>query len=354
MKFLEYTAIAIFVSTLLSACTSVSSRNASTAPRSNNGIVYSLPKRLIDVKVEFSEDGNHTLAVSGGSYYPDSRAEYRFIARIHSGKVGSNNSKLSAPGGLLSNADAAYTGQAAELGKAVGSLAGTLGTIGKSGAFGTGWANLGMLPASSCNRKTSASRSIPFSEFIDGKYTYNPLPNTPACSSVVVIIKRLGDTKDYTPIEPQSKGERSNGLWHRIELPYLVTATVGDNLSTSTLIMLPDESPKYFAEMGSGLFADSTSKMTFSNGVLTGTDRDNDSEVIALLKIPASLISAYTSAIGDVFSNFSTGKKQEANSEIARLNRDLVIRQLDACRAAIAQSQSEDAIKQLCTIPPLQ
>jgi len=346
MKDLAWPALWFLVALVVTGCTSVSSRMAATTPRDNNGLVYSLPNRLIDVNVEFSDEGEHKITVTGGSYYPDASDNARYMARIHKGKVGTIKSTLTTSGGLLASADAKYTGQSAELAKAIGALGGAASLRGDPGSPER--------DASACNRKLAVTRSVPLSDFKNYQFDFNPLDGSPACANVSVEVKRI-DGSPKPPIDnPPTPGKRSNGLWYRVELPYLVTAKLGDSAIATALAMLPDESPRFFVQMDAGIFADTENKMVFTNGVLTGYEKSNDSEVIALFKLPAAIISAYAEAVGDVFSNFSSAKEHEVNAEIARINRELVLRKIETCNLAISQQQPADTIKELCAIPPLQ
>ncbi|MEL1262851.1 hypothetical protein [Pseudoxanthomonas putridarboris] len=327
----------------MAGCASVSSRLSTPAPRDNNGLVYSLPNRLIDVRVEFSGEGQHKLTVEGGSYYPDAADESRYVARIHKGKVGTIKATLATSGGLLTSADAKYTGQSAELAKAIGAAAGVVG----SRSHGV------VTDAAECKRTLTVTRSLPLSEFTDYKAEFNPLDGDPACANVSLEVKRIDGSPRSPPSSTPTAGKRANGLWYRVELPYLVTAKLGDSAIATALVMLPDESPRYFVGMDAGIFADADNKMVFTNGMLTSYEKSNDSEVIALFKLPAAIISAYASAVGDIFSNFSTAEKHEVNAEIARINRELVLQKIESCNHAISQKQPADVVKELCTIPPL-
>lgn len=344
MSIIVRSTLALATAFAVAGCTSVSSRLAAPSADANNGLVYSLPNRMMDVQVDFSETGDHTIKVQGGRYYADGDDSSRYVARIHRGKVGKVAAKLITSGGLLASADSTYTGQAADFAQAIGSAIGVGQAPGPRGSFQPE-------DHAHCNRKLTLSHSVALPMFDKNKAvtSFNALGGSASCARVTLTITREGAFAPSNGV----KGARIDGLWYRVELPYKVIAQIGDGASTTALIMLPDESPTFFVEMDAGIFADSQGKMVFTNGMLTTYERNNDSEVISLLKLPAGVVAAYATAVGAVFSNFSAAGKHTVNAEVAEINREILRRKVEACNLAISSNQPGDTIKELCNIQPL-
>lgn len=353
MKIILLSTLGLVAALALAGCTSVSSRMASTDPNKNNGIVYSLPNRMIDVQVDFSETGDHKITVKGGNYYSDGDDKSRYVARIHRGKIGKVAAKLTTSAGLLATADAKYTGQADEFAKALGSALGFVGAARDR-------EDIKNDDPAHCKRNLTASHSIPLpdsAKFYNATAieSINALGGNAQCAQVSIVVTRVGTFSPYIYKESDNshKTTRTDGLWYRVGLPYTVRAQIGDGAIATALIMFPDESHPFFVKMESGIFADAESKLIFTNGMLTTYEKNNDSEVISLLKLPAGVISAYAEAVGNIFSNFSTAEKHEINAQVAEINREIMLRKIETCNLAISQNQPADTIKELCNIQPL-
>jgi hypothetical protein len=100
-----------------------------------------------------------------------------------------------------------------------------------------------------------------------------------------------------------------SGIFFRHELPYLVTIKGGNKqprTETDTVITSPDESETNFFPVKRSFFANNTANITITEGVITGVDQTTKSELAAAVGLPATFISSYMSAIGQLFSGFST------------------------------------------------
>lgn len=325
----------------VTGCTSVSSVPAKSL-KHPNGVVYVLPNRLIDVQVQFSTTGKHSISVKGGSYYPDADPASIFVARAHEGKIGSIKASLTTSNGLLQTAESTYTGKADEFATAVGDALGAVNGRAVSPS------EPGSVDACKAQDLT-VSLSIPL---VDRGKKLFALGDKARCSEVTLTVDPLFDDTLPSMLAVKKK-PRKDGLWYRIELPYQVTAALGQKTYTTSVVMLPDDSPAFFVEMESGIFADANNKVGFSNGILTSYEGGNDSEVISLLKLPAGIIAAYATAVGAVFSNFSAADKHEINSEITKINQQLMLEKIEACKVAMEREQPEETIASLCGLTPL-
>lgn len=132
-----------------------------------------------------------------------------------------------------------------------------------------------------------------------------------------------------------NKGHSLPGLFYKQDLPYIVTVKHGEAKS-QFIALSPNESKIYFAPIVKTLFTDNTSDISLVNGVVTTLRENTDSEILALTKIPADALGAYTDSIGKVFSGIGTSlkaQKESVSSEISLLNNMAKIRQ---CQVAIA------------------
>ena len=112
-------------------------------------------------------------------------------------------------------------------------------------------------------------------------------------------------------------------------------------------VMLPNHSPVQFLPVEKSLFANNSSDVTFSYGVLKKYGQTVDGEVLALVKLPADILKAYFAAIGAMF----TSRKSAATEEAAYLEALLQLTKKQAstekCLAAY-QSGDESEIQKDC------
>jgi hypothetical protein len=115
-----------------------------------------------------------------------------------------------------------------------------------------------------------------------------------------------------------------SGLFFRHELPYVVTVQgQGDRPTESdTVITSPDESVTNFFPVKRSFFANNTANITVTDGVITGVDQTTKSELAAALGLPATVITSYTTAVGQLLSGLSTisGNQQKLIQQILATN----------------------------------
>lgn len=169
--------------------------------------------------------------------------------------------------------------------------------------------------------------------------------------TVTRIGSNLGGSTDKLP-HTLGRTEH-NGIFYRQELPYHVTVTrnrSGVEEKREFVVFSPSGAPIRFLPIPSSTFADSPAVLTFQDGVLTASDETRASEVAGLLKLPADVIGAYFSAIGNLF---KSGKDiAEAERQILEERNKLLVEQLkrDNCNAAIKAGLKDDALKAACGI----
>ena len=182
---------------------------------------------------------------------------------------------------------------------------------------------------------------------IDGQIDKTDLnsPNHPKADEKVPGSKT--DTTDPdSPTHLKAHG-KVPGIFYRLNRPYIATASAPGVFQTK-LLFTPNESPNYFLPYGRTLFAANDGKIELTEGVLKKYTQENDGELVALLNAPASVLSAYFTAVGNVFTAFQA---KDLN-QITRLENDLKMdalqRKLDKCKAAAKANDDATWASQQC------
>lgn len=336
-----------FAVVVLASCASVKNK-----PAGNVGLAYSLPNRMVDITTDFTDSGQISVSVTGGAYYADPSPNAQSAVQIRRSWIGKNDVKLATSNGLLTSAKATYTGQSEDLAKSIGSVLGVI--------HGRSVADALVASPSPCNKTASIKHSIPLAELL----TQQPYPlrvlglsNAQDCDLIEISISQLGATGALEPIRSQKReGVGTNGtagLWYRTNQLYVVHAQAkATGVQVRAPVFLPDQSKSYYIKMQNGVFASSTTELKFSDGMLTSYDRSADSEAIALLKLPAGVIAAYASAVGEVFTNFKSVDTTDANEQLHEVRMLLFMQKMEACKTAVASKQPEATIAELCSIEP--
>lgn len=103
----------------------------------------------------------------------------------------------------------------------------------------------------------------------------------------------------------------NSGIFYKHELPYLVFVTgpkdkTGNSTVAITVLTSPDESKIGFFPVKRSFFSNNTANVSLTDGVLTGVDQTTDGELTAALSLPATVITSYTSAIGNMLGSLTT------------------------------------------------
>lgn len=172
----------------------------------------------------------------------------------------------------------------------------------------------------------------------------------PVCGNVTVSIQRAQPGNPTTVGHVDSPLHLGNGavvpgVFYRLNRPYIATASA-DGQHMTKLLFVPNESPNLFLPYGRTLFAANDGKIELTDGILKKYEQANDGELVALLKFPASVLSAYFTAVGNVFSAFAGRDKNEVDRLTNELKMDALKRKLDKCKDA-AQKKDDDAWKAL-------
>jgi hypothetical protein len=76
-------------------------------------------------------------------------------------------------------------------------------------------------------------------------------------------------------------------------------------IEIDTVIASPDESETDFFPVKRSFFADNTANIAITDGVITSVNQTTKSEVAAAVGLPATFISSYTTAVGQLLSGLS-------------------------------------------------
>lgn len=160
----------------------------------------------------------------------------------------------------------------------------------------------------------------------------------------------LSPGKNSSRVSPGT-GTQTAGLFYRQSLPYKIT--VSDEGAPENkrefIVFSPSEAPIGFMPISRSFFANNSAKLTFSDGMPTGYEQSMDGELVALAKLPASVLSAYFAAIGETFAAF----KKNASSEKEYLDtvNQLAVSQLrnENCKEAVNAQKTDEEILAACT-----
>ena len=367
--------IALAIGFSLASCASVSSKEKGPQ-RSMSGIVYRLPKRAVDIQITFEDQKPPKIDVSDGASYADTNHIY--TANLGRNLIGKFNSEIKvSEAGLLDSTKSSFTNQLDQLFTA---WSGSPQDPQRSRDPGDQPQDS---PYAKCPKDGVVSLSFILNVNDDPVTKRSIRPDaapvqveiTEGCTLKVAALRAWQQSSNSTPKACQArKGMAANdktgqsevggkeiptrdsrlcsrgaGFFYRINLPYIVTATIG-NVTTEHIALLPDESETYFVGNPRVLFANASNTTDFSNGVLTSTEQWTDGEIVAAFKMPADLIRAYTGAIGAFFDSFRKRSDLELKAD-AKEALDAHERvKIAACLDAISKDPKNPELARLCTI----
>jgi hypothetical protein len=128
---------------------------------------------------------------------------------------------------------------------------------------------------------------------------------------------------------------RTDGVFYRVNRPYIATAQEPGGQQVSNLLFVPNESTTMLLPYGRTLFAANDGKVEFTDGVLHKYDQADEGELVALLKFPASIIGAYFTAVGNVFAAFSAKNAKDADLQLKELQINILKFKIEKCTEAL-------------------
>lgn len=310
-------------------CSSIQSiERPDPVPNSPNGLVYFMPKRdlVVTIRVENKDVKEVTFGVTDA--YPDVSKPY--VLRYGRNPLGKNTLDVGVtPAGLLtSTKSTTVSGVSTALKNLVTSVTQIDGL------------KMNVQPAPGAKPCSNGTH----------KFVYEPTGKGKASPCGVNLnIDAIDALPTGSGHSNPAKVERS-GVYYRLNLPYKVIATFVDSNNTNynmeTIILSPNESATFFLPASSTFFSNSSAEFGFVDGVPTKFGLDTDGEIVALLKLPADVISAYFAAVGSLFESFSKKYKYEAEAQAGKLSVELAKKKYEMCTAAILKGEM-DLVKSL-------
>ena len=312
------TSVSLALALLLPACASVTSVPGSDESL-GDGLTYYLPKKDILLTVVVADKGVTTVSIGTTAAYPDLTRQ--FVLRSERNAVGKivNNVGVDSNGLLTSTKSTATSG----VSDALRNLAESVGSFG---------------PMIFRESTVPVSCGVGTHTFIYASKTANGMK---ACGLDVSVARMPLQGAEAAPTADARPARSSGvaysgayaGLYYRQSEPYLVTVTGAIN--TAGIIFSPSDAPLKRLPVARTFFANGEAELEFTDGVPTKYNQSLEGEVVALLKLPATVIAAYFSAIGGLFDAFKARDAKQADELAASVRLDLAKAKYSACVKAI-------------------
>ncbi len=315
--------IFLFVLSILGGCSSVSSIRDPLDGR-NDGLVYYMPKKDFLITIVKADEKITTVSLTTTAAYPDMSRSY---VLNHGGNLfGKNTLKVGVDiNGLLKSSKSTTVSGVTD---ALRNLGESLGTLHGFRAD----------PADLARQDTCGNGTHTFI------YRSSDEAKRSSPCGLDVTITKLENTKSL----PTSKPDRMShsGIFYRQAEPYLITA-IG-SINTSAVAYSPSDSPVYFLPVSRTFFSNNEADFEFTEGMPTKYNQETEGELIALFKLPATVISAYFTATGTIFDSFKNRDLNEADTLVASVKLELAKKKYEACLAAINAGDDTMIVKLEC------
>jgi hypothetical protein len=290
-----------------------------------------MPRKDFVVTVTISEDGKKVTDVTFGTTaaYADMKTPY--VMNYHGSLIGTNKLDVQVgDSGLLSMTKSSSESKISDALKGAAALAGI-----------TKGVRVAAMPPTEKEAAAPGLAQCP----APGAHTFVYAPKdqdtdwTADPCGVKVTFRRLADGTGSKTNE-RAKSQSHPGLFYRLDEPYLVLAS-GRGMNKATVLFSPSRSPTYFLPLARSLFAKNEADLTLSDGVLKKYRQESDGELIAFLKLPADVLSAYFSAIGSTLDAFKDTDAKEAAALAEATKLELAKKKFDECLAAIRANDTK-------------
>lgn len=310
---------------LISACSGVKSI---PDPEQNNldGLIYYMPMKDLIVTIDIGEEDKlKSVTIGTSTAYADRARKYSLS--FQKALLADNDINIgTSSAGLLKSATSETKSQVSEIFKGLGSLAGATQPLELT------------LTQPKCTNGTHVF-VYKFPVVID--------PNAPPCG-VAITVKRYDNAANdssSTRVEDNKKG--NSGIFYKQEISYLISATSG-GWNASKIVTSPSESPVYFLPISKTLFSSSKADFTFDDGVPTKFAQKSDSELVSLFSLPATILGAYFTAVGNIFTSFKTNDDKQVAALQSELALEIQKRKTRECMAAAKDGRTDDIQKLDC------
>ena len=309
---------------LISACSGVKSV---PDPDQDNldGLIYYMPMRDLIVTVEIG-DGDKLNSVTIGTSAPYADRSRKYSLSFQKALLANNDINIgTSSAGLLKSATSETTSQVSEIFKGLASLAGSA----------AGAANVVESPM--CTKGSHVFT-----------YKFPALAEETPCG-VKVKVKRYDNAGiDLSTKRVTDNKSGNSGIFYKQEIAYLISVTYPGELNAAKIVTSPSESPIYFLPISKTLFSTSKADFTFDEGVPTKFAQKEDSELASLFSLPATIIGAYFTAVGNIFSSFKANDDKQVAALQSELALEIQKRKTRECMAAAKDGRTDDIQKLDC------
>lgn len=330
-------AIAIILAADVAGCATVLSTQEEKPAPPLDGLVYWLPKRDIQITVNFTKGNLKSIAATSTAAYAD-LSTGPFVAQYGRNLIGKNELTVSVnSAGLLDTESTTKT--TIQLDELVAALT-------KINPASAHVAENTPRPTKCSGVDKTGDLVYTFRVKADDPDASFQIPGTTNCKISVTIGKPSGEVGVDTKM---TGGKAHSGFFYREMKPVDVTTKLeGDETRFSDVVSLPNWGPTRFLPLPRALFADNSANVTFAEGVPTKWTTSTDGDAIALFKLPAEVIKAYFAAAGAILS--ARGGDLTAQASYLQNYEKLLARQqsLAACKAAIAGGSDGAKIAAAC------
>lgn len=305
------------VGTSLSGCAGLQSTKVENGSVIE-GVAYHMPMRYFILTVERASGASVKAEWAVSDIYPDASQQYALRFNPH--LIGKTEVSIEVnSSGLLGSAKTKVSDSAA-----------ALATVTRI----PGFKSKGAQQSRTC---TATGTEV---------FVYDAAIEATVCDDVQIAIAKLPSPKidsskkvaDFR--DAGTAGSLQSGVFYKQERPYLVEATT-QNITRSKIVLASNDSPVVFLPYGKTLFAANDGQITFSNGIPTSFTQSTDGEFVALLKIPATILSAYFTAVGNVFDAFSSREAYKQSNALERYKLSLAAYKLEKCKDAFEKKDTE-------------
>lgn len=329
------------ISVTLAGCAGFESTPIKPADRSlsqqaGDGIYYYMPQAKIGVQVVIDANQPPAFSPVVVDLTPDRSRPY--LLAIPDNLIGKNDAKIAVTqAGLLSTSSTTQTSGASDLVKALATDFGTISAL----AGGVPAPVPSPIAPPTPGQGTAKSTNLPDVCPVPGRYQWLSDPEkatAPTSDTSMTIcgfkisVEKLGGASPLADTGRASNyGAQHSGVFYKIQIPYLITLKQGESIAQAIIAYSPNESPIQFAPLKRSMFADNTTSFTVANGVLTGLNSNAGGELTGLATLPTTAISAYMTAVGQLFTAFKTNSDHENDAARARAK-------LAYCKSVLASS----------------
>jgi hypothetical protein len=276
------------------------------------GLSYYMPRKDFLITVTKADGKVTDVALATTEAYPDLDAAY--VLNSGTNLVGKNQADFGiGTNGLLQSSHAVATSGIAE---ALSNLAESL--------------------AATADEAAKKKKDEKDKNCVDGTHTFivAKTGTTTPCG-VSVSIERVNPgavAPKSAPLE-HSIGHSHSGIYYRQAEPYLVRVT--GSFHKAAILMSPNDAPIRYLPISRTFFANNDSTIELTDGMPTKYNETRDGELVGAFKLPATVIGAYFTAVGGIFSKLDTKDTSESARLASDVKLQLAKQKYEACSAAI-------------------